>query len=385
MDRKTTSLTIRPTLFSYIVIFLTAILAVSIGAESPPPGSSTQDQNDKQYLHDGPYVFWIGDSVIVKNLCDGQIKTSVYATGHSIPIPRGCGDTLPSLEIFARAPTPEPDTYTNIPKIFAVSDIHGNFDKMVALLQGNGIIDEKLHWRWDTGHLVFVGDIFDRGPKMTEALWFIYRLEKEARKAGGNVHLILGNHEVLVLRNDIRYVHEKYITLTSKKLRIRMSDLYGPETELGRWLRSKNIIFKINNILFVHGGVSPILMRSGFTSQRVNSEIRKSLDARDYLLRFDKDLALLFGRQGPLWYRGYFPNRDDPPASTEQIDSLLTFFDASTVVVGHTIGETITSLYNGRIFAIDTGMHTGSPGEGLFWENDKFYKCDINGNQIPMK
>ncbi len=65
MDRKITSLTIRPTPFSYIVIFLTTILTVLIGSESPQPGSSTQDQNEKQFLHDGPYVFWIGDSVQV--------------------------------------------------------------------------------------------------------------------------------------------------------------------------------------------------------------------------------------------------------------------------------------------------------------------------------
>ncbi|MFC1481616.1 metallophosphoesterase [Candidatus Neomarinimicrobiota bacterium] len=384
MDRKTHLVKRCTALNLSIVVSLTAILTVSCGPESSEL-AATVDQDEKQYLHDGPYVFWIGDSAIVKSLCDGQVKTSVYPANQSISILRECGDTLPPLEILGQVPSPEPDTYTNISKIFAVSDIHGDFDKLITLLRVNGIIDDKLNWRWDKGHLVFVGDIFDRGPSMTETLWFIYRLEKQARLAGGDVHITLGNHEVMVLRNDIRYVHEKYKTLTSKKLRIRVSDLYGPDTELGRWLRSKNIIFKINDILFVHGGVSPALMSSGFRIKDINEAIRRHLDARDYTLRFVKDLALLFGGAGPLWYRGYFSDQDKPSASTEQIDSLLTYFTASNVVVGHTIVDTITSLYDGRIFGIETGMNKGAPGEGLFWEDGKFYRCDLDGYQIPIQ
>lgn len=385
MASKTTSLSMRAKVFFSIYIVLAMILAVWIGTMLPQQGAAAQDQNDQQFLHDGPYVFWLGDSAIVKQLCGGEVITSVYKTGQSIEIVRECGDTLPTLLISGLAPTQEPDNYTNIPKIFAVSDIHGRFDTLLALLRGNGIIDDDLRWTWDTGHLVFVGDIFDRGSKMTEVLWFIYRLEKEARKAGGNVHLILGNHELLVLRNDIRYVHEKYKALTIKKLRIRMSDLYGPETELGRWLRSKNIIFKINDILFVHGGVSPKLMSEGYTIKRINSEIRNGMDVRDYTLRFDKKLTLLFGSQGPLWYRGYFSRNDNPPATTKQIDSLLTFYEAGHIVVGHTGVETITAMYEDRVFAIETGMNRGAPGEGLFWENNKFYMCDAAGNQTLLK
>ncbi len=108
------------------------------------------------------------------------------------------------------------------------------------------------------------------------------------------VHFVLGNHEMMVLRGDLRYVHEKY-NLVAKKFKIKISDLYGPETELGRWLRSKNVMIRINDILFVHGGVSMALSETGYSMQRINKMVRDGIDLRDYEIRFNEDLQLLFG------------------------------------------------------------------------------------------
>ena len=86
-------------------------------------------------------------------------------------------------------------------------------------------------------------------------LWFIYKLEAQAKNKGGRVHYLLGNHEYMILYNDLRYIHEKYKT-SSTLLNLEYDELYSDKTIIGRWLRSKSTIVKINNNIFTHGGIS---------------------------------------------------------------------------------------------------------------------------------
>jgi len=345
-----------------------------------------QVKDEQVNVQDGPYVFWIGHHAIVQYVCNNQKITHHFEVTDSINIASSCEDTSITYKISADPPSPESDTFVGATKIFAISDIHGNFEQLIKLLKGNKIIDNNLHWNWGNGHLVIIGDVFDRGEKVTEALWFIYQLEKQARKDGGQVHFVLGNHEIMVLRGDLRYVNKKYTTITSRKLKIKVQDLYGPETELGRWLRSKNVIIKINNILFVHAGISPVLPKRNYTIEKVNQIIRKSIDVRDYAIRFNEELELLYGSEGPLWYRGYIMDRDDIPMATEeQVISILAFYHAEAVVVGHTIIDTLTSYFGGHVFAIETGIHEGAEGEALIWENGKFYRSNVHGQREFLK
>ena len=93
---------------------------------------------------------------------------------------------------------------TGVEKIVAISDAHGQYDLVINLLRANQVIDENNNWIYGEGHLVITGDNLDRGDKVLDILWFLFFLEKEAAKAGGKVHVLLGNHEVMVLQGDIR-------------------------------------------------------------------------------------------------------------------------------------------------------------------------------------
>jgi len=42
-------------------------------------------------------------------------------------------------------------------RILAMGDIHGQYSRMIPMLQNAGVIDENL--QWGDGHLVFIGDI----------------------------------------------------------------------------------------------------------------------------------------------------------------------------------------------------------------------------------
>ena len=361
------------------------IIDAAVGALNRNVQSSTTVGGDSTLVQDGPYVFYVGDRVIVQYVCQGEIVTREYETDTKIQIPYSCLDTVKTYEISTSQPWLPPQTYSGVKKVIAISDIHGEFDQMIKLLQGNGVIDAQHQWNWGEGHLVILGDIFDRGDQVTETFWFVHQLEREARLNGGWAHFILGNHESMVLRGDLRYVHEKYRN-TAELLRIRGDDLYGPETELGRWLRTKHTIIKINDILFVHGGLSPELVRQDLSIPQVNDFIREGLDARDYSIQFNEKLALLFGNHGPLWYRGYFNTQTIvPTAILTEVDSILDFYGAETIVVGHTDVMELSLLYGGRVFAIETGLRRGAEGEALIWEDGVFYRGDVNGKRSILK
>ena len=100
-------------------------------------------------------------------------------------------------------------------KVGAISDIHGQYQTFIKLLTNNGVINKRGKWNFGNGHFVVVGDIFDRGPAVTEVLWFLYDLEKQAEAKGGKLHVLLGNHDVMVLNGNLRAIHPKYKEVAS--------------------------------------------------------------------------------------------------------------------------------------------------------------------------
>src|SRR5439155_828335 len=77
---------------------------------------------------------------------------------------------------------------------------------LVSILQHAGLIDAQHHWTGGKATLVQVGDLLDRGPKPREVMDLVMSLEKEAAKAGGRVVSLLGNHEMMNIMGDLRYV-----------------------------------------------------------------------------------------------------------------------------------------------------------------------------------
>src|SRR5438874_3767401 len=100
--------------------------------------------------------------------------------------------------------------YSQGNKVLAISDIEGNFYALKSILQANHVINNKYDWTYGTNHLVIPGDLIDRGGNVIPCLWLIYKLAIQAKESGGMVHYLLGNHEVMNLSGDFRYVHDKY-------------------------------------------------------------------------------------------------------------------------------------------------------------------------------
>ena len=363
-----------------------ALLAlVGLAVLAGPAGAQAVD--DVAQLNDGPHVYWESKTdAIVFYLCDGELALQRYRTSSAITFKGMCADSLVTHEIAARSPTIQPFEFTNVPKIFAVSDIHGDYNELVRLFQAAGVIDDNLGWSWGTGHLVIVGDIFDRGSSVTECLWLIYRLEREAEAAGGRVHYLLGNHEMMALRGDERYVNPKYLSGIVRYTTIKYQDLFGPETELGRWLRTKNLGVKLNDVLFVHGGLGPAAVERGLDLKSMNRTGRKLIDLSSSELFFSDEPFFVNGSEGPLWYRGYHYGMGDryQPITSDELDQVLAYYGASAVVVGHTERDQVERLFNGRVYGVDVPVQELGKFEGLLWENGTFSKVGEDGTVGPI-
>lgn len=316
-------------------------------------------------LFDGPYIFIKENKLIEKTIKNGKVYSTII-----------------NSKSYDTVFDPEKSTFTKVKKIVALSDIHGQYDLAVELLKNNKIIDKKLNWNFGKGHLVIVGDIFDRGDKINEVLWLIYKLEIQAEKKGGKVHFLLGNHEFMVLQKDLRYINKKY-KITTKLLGLEYNELYGNQTVLGRWLRSKSTIIKINDNIFVHGGVSEeFIKKHGSDLDKLNIMMRKNIDFPKTEMKSTDFYNLYYGQKGLVWYRGYFEKYFDmykEYLKDEDITRILNFIGSEHIVVGHCSHDEIVQLYNNKIFGVDSSIKKGEYGEVLFIKKKRFFRGDLNG------
>lgn len=260
-----------------------------------------------------------------------------------------------------------------------VSDIEGELDGFKRLLIANRILDENNNWTFGTGKLVICGDLMDRGSQVFELFEFLINLEAQAKRAGGEVHTILGNHDLMNLYGDYRYVSKPYLDTTGKPTDQYLK-LIARGSKWGDWLRSKNIVEKIGGMLFLHAGISSQILNLGYSIDELNAACKPFYGVRQKELPPDR--KVLFGANSPFWYRGYFMR---PRASAELIDSTLRQYGVKHIIVGHTIVKrNIASYYGGKVIGIDVDRHKDQ-NYGLFYRKGKWMIADEKGRRLPLK
>jgi hypothetical protein len=355
----------------------TAILLIAATAQQPDT------------LNDGPHVYWPSASeAIVFYLCEGDVVERRYQASDTLRFIGFCDDADQEYVTGASDPPVEPHIYERVSRVLAISDVHGEYDALIDFLKAAGVVDATLDWSWGDGHLVIDGDTFDRGDQVTECLWLFYRLEQQAQRAGGRVHFLLGNHETMVIRRDLRYVNNKYMNGVVRRTKIDYADLYGPDMEMGRWLRAKHTAVKLNDVLFVHGGIPPRLVEEGVSLAAMNELARATLDLRTYEIAFTDSIRSFYGHtdQGPYWYRGYHNAEEGryAQATSDEVDATLAAYGARAVVVGHTGVDQVMSLYDGRVFALDIPLGELGSFQALLVENGRFYRVRGDGSREPL-
>jgi hypothetical protein len=345
-------------------------------------------------LPDGPYVTRIADGAYIArrvevDVSGARVTEERIKSGGTVTVP--AVGTDPPMRIRLRKPADTaPEIVATRPgtPLFIVADTHGEFEIFVQLLRAHRIVSPSLAWSFGRGHLAVLGDVFDRGPHQTEILWLLYKLEAEAERAGGAVHLLLGNHETMVLRGDGRYLHPKYPRTAELLGSSTYAELFGPETVLGQWLRTKPAVCKLDDLLLLHGGISRAIVDRGLTLTDINSSVRAALSQAG---PFEEPVELILGSLGPLWYRGYFPEQKDFPAATrDDIDRIRAHFGVRTILVGHTIVPTVTRLYDGNVIAVQVyphrDEHTGrAVMEAVLVRKGEFLRANIDGQVELLK
>lgn len=334
-------------------------------------------------INDGPYIFYANNKFAVEWIENDLFRTDNISQ-KNFSYTKNKFNLSFDYKDLRNAFLLEPRNYqifNRVDSIAAVSDIHGEYESYIKLMRSQGIIDDKLNWKFGKGHLVVLGDIFDRGNMVTEVLWHLFGLEIQAAKAGGMVHLVLGNHEMLLFGNNLRYTNEKYIKVGAI-LGNEYSQLYSIKSVLGQWLRNQPVMLSINDIIFVHGGVSIEMVRHKLKIEQINQLFSDMLLGEDVLPENKlEDLRFLINRDGPIWYRGFFT---DNSFCESKLDSILNFYNKKHIVAGHTTIDEISSYFDNKIFGIDTGLGINQPGGMLIYKNGNFYQGLITGDRIEL-
>jgi hypothetical protein len=381
-----------------------AALAVESGIDPrPDAGARSAELRQRSHLEDlpprpadavdrfhGEFGLWVdevGDSVHVRWLTSDEVGGHLLASadgrvlveghtpagrGHHVVLARPRGTqveleygsaadlhrTTIRLDTGRRRPPP---AISRVDSIFVASDLHGEFDRFIALLRNAGLVDNSLRWTGGRAHLVVAGDVFDRGPDVVPILWLLYRLEQEAAASNGGAHLILGNHEIMVMLNDLRYVGAKELAV---------AELHGVpywrlfdsrHSILGRWLASRPALLRIDRALIAHGGVSddylPYTLQSFSDTLRAyiehdlfrrwNDEVGDTV--RIQADRYDRWLDFFWGERSVFWYRDYVL-QDDLGQSLARV---LNRMRADVHVVGHTPVAIVGERYDGALIAVN--------------------------------
>ena len=243
-------------------------------------------------------------------------------------------------------------------RIVAIGDVHGNFSGLVSNLKRAEVIDDDLNWILKDGNLLQLGDIFDRGQEGLKSLNFLYDIQKKARNMGGEVYLLYGNHEQMLMHGLPWFAvkEEGYSSIDEY-----VND-FSPVARIGkRILDSHKLGVILNDILFVHAGFMAKWLKEYYpvktTIAQMNQGINQAFINGNNKNPFFKAGWARGGSEtpGPLW-ADYFDELCT--MEDEEVNFVLDYFGVKKMIVGHTplMEENVAIRYNGKIINIDVGL-----------------------------
>ncbi len=311
--------------------------------------------------------------------------------------------------------------FNNVARIVVFGDLHGEADKFEAMLRTAGLVDANGNWAGGQTHLVQLGDVEDRGPDSRVILNHLMRLEPQARRAGGYVHALIGNHEAMNMLGDLRYTSAGEFASYASRDAARLRDNYyaqtiayaqahppasglpvfddayradwnrrhplgyveqriawAPNGVYGRWVSSHNAVIVINDMIFMHGGIGPAFPPA--TLAQINDAVRRALRGEPVTELAD----ILDNQDGPLWYRGLALN--DEASEAANVSAVLARFNVARIIVGHTKRTpTIAPRFGGRVILTDVAVPNGASDPQAFLEIANGRMTTVHrGQRIPL-
>jgi hypothetical protein len=306
-----------------------------------------------------------------------------------------------------------PAIFTGVERVVAIGDVHGDYDAFATVLQQAELIDKKGRWTGGKTHLVQCGDVPDRGKDTKKIMDLLMSLEKDAAKAGGGVHPLIGNHEAMTIYGDLRYTtpgeFAAFRNGDSERVRSSMWDqevstgrvkaddasrkkweeehplgwfeqrvAFSARGTYGKWIRSHPAVIKINDSIYLHGGISPRF--AAIPLQKIDEMVASELNDFSKL----KDGSAVTSPDGPLWYRGLA--QDNGEEFEKLVDQVLATQGAKHIVIAHTpTPGVVMPRLNGKVIMIDVGLSTyfGSERAFLVEEHNELFAVH-RGIRMPL-
>ncbi|MEE8295626.1 MAG: metallophosphoesterase [Sphingomonadales bacterium] len=299
--------------------------------------------------------------------------------------------------------------FSEVERVVALGDLHGDFKAYEEIMLAAGLRSLKGKWIGGRTHLVQTGDITDRGPDSKKIYDDLFKLAKKAKKKGGQIHLLIGNHEMMNIMGDLRYVTAgEYAAFRTKNSEKNLKSFFDQlmskgvfatemtEKELTEeevyenWLKThpegfyehrlawglggeyyKKIIqfpslVKINGVLFTHAGISPAY--AAVSLEDFNTLVKQAIEKND-----EATFDMLFAEDAPLWYRGLAENGDE---EIPNLGAVLENFGAEMIVLGHTpTGGIVLPRLMGRVILNDVGLadYYGGSRAFLLYEDGAWF------------
>ncbi len=303
-------------------------------------------------------------------------------------------------------------SFSEIGRIVAVGDLHGNYGGFRKILLDTGLIDRRGHWKAKDTHLVQLGDILGRGGEPGKIFKLLRRLEVEAPGYNSRVHVLLGNHEAMSMSGLLIYnTLEEFQDLAEQEFTDPLETIHGssngrdaaspvrtqsipsrdwspvpdaktdkrmdmlgcrefraslsPWGKVGKWLATHDSAVVLNGSLFVHGGLNQA--HGCQPLDDLNRQVRLELNR---FLPPDAGKDLTHMKDGPQWNREFTLRPNEKKG--RELDQVLDYHHCQRMVVGHTPtscikpsqGGRIVPLYDEKLLCIDTGIGK-SYGENL--------------------
>ena len=315
---------------------------------------------------------------------------------------------LAALAMAAAAPVcaqPQAQSvWDHVARVVVIGDLHGDYGKLHDMLGQAGLIDARGNWSGGATHLVQLGDVPDRAPDTRRILDLLIRLEPQARRAGGYVHVLIGNHEAMNMEGDFRYTTAGEYAAFADRDSARRRDAYydrvvaalkahppadglpafdeayratfdadhplgwvehwaawSADGVYGRWVLTHNAAIRIDDALYLHGGIGPEFV--GFDIDVLNKAVLAALRHQPGSAGGPHDV--LWNEQGPLWYRGMAQN--DETAEAANVAAVLARQGVRHIVLGHTKRYSMVNpRFDGAVILTDIAVPGGCPDPHAF-------------------
>ncbi|MEE4175327.1 MAG: metallophosphoesterase [Xanthomonadales bacterium] len=328
---------------------------------------------------------------------------------------------LAPLAVSAKAREVGPHQWEGVERVIVLGDVHGDYDQYMAVLEAAGLVNKRGRWDGGDTHFVQTGDIPDRGPDTRKIMDHLARLQQDAEKKGGRVHTLIGNHDAMNVYGDLRYVtpgeYAAFEGRGSERLReaqwehhiktleardpegfaamdleafrkeweadyplgwVEHRQAWIPDGEYGAMVLDHPLVVRINDTLFVHGGLS---------AKYCDLSLEDMTDrAHDEMSNYNyAEPGMIEDPLGPLWYRGLATGNETQLAP--MLDAVLERYEAERIVVGHTPTQGVVwPRFDGKVILNDVGLaaHYGAHFAFLELKDGQAIAHYRDGNTVPL-